>query len=190
MYHHRKGIYRVSCDTDIELHDIVCLVTEWFIVETRISTRETLEIIIEIPYQFTHRDFIMEDDTFGIEIGLIFKHPPSFLGEAHKIPDIFIGRNHLDFRNGLFDMDIGTWIWEILGIRYPEIGTFATFELYELRISSRIVGTLISSDEDLIGHLRARDDYIHIMFSPETLLHDIEMEESEKSTAKSISECW
>jgi hypothetical protein len=28
------------------------------------------------------------------------------------------------------------------------------------------------------------------MFSPEAFFHDVEMEESEKSTAKSISESW
>ena len=62
--------------------------------------------------------------------------------------------------------------------------------LGELRSSSRIVCTLISDDEDLIGHLWTRDDDVHSVLSPETLLHDIEMEESEKSTAKSISERW
>ena len=61
--------------------------------------------------------------------------------------------------------------------------------LGELRSSSRIVCTLISDDEDLIGHLWTRDDDVHSVLSPETLLHDIEVEESEKSTAKSISKC-
>lgn len=131
----------------------------------------------------------MQYDTTGIEIGLIPKYSPAFLSECHEVADIFIGRDHLDLGDRFCDMDIGSRLREIFGVRDPDVCTCMTFPFYELRSRSRIEGTLISSDKDLVCHLRTRDDHVHPMFTPEPFLHDIEMEESEESTAKSIPEC-
>jgi hypothetical protein len=86
-------------------------------------------------------------------------------------------------------MDIGPWTRDVLRIGYIEIGGGTPLMFDELTASPRIEGYLVPSDEELVGDLWTRDDDVHIILSPETLLHDIEMEESEKSTAKSISEC-
>ena len=37
VYHHREGVYRISGDSDIHLHDIIYLVSHRLIVEARIS---------------------------------------------------------------------------------------------------------------------------------------------------------
>ena len=125
----------------------------------------------------------------GIEIGLIPEYSSALLSKCHEIADIVIGRDHLDLGNRLGDVDIGSRIGEVFGIRYPDIGTRTTFPFDQLWSRSRIECALVSHDEDLVRHLRTRDDDVHTMLSPEPLFHDIEMEESEKSTAKSIAEC-
>lgn len=131
----------------------------------------------------------MEDDTSGVEVGLIFEYSSAILGESHKISDVFVRSDHLDLGDWFFDMDIGPWFREVFRIGYPEVGTSTSLELYELGAGTRIVCAFIPCDEDFIRHLRTRDDDIHVMFSPESLFHDIEVQESEKSTAKPISKC-
>ena len=125
----------------------------------------------------------------GIEIGLIPEYSSALLSQCHEIADIVIGRDHLDLGDRFGDVDIGSALREVFRIRYPNIGTRTTLPLDQLGSSSRIEGTLIPHDEDLVRHLWTRDDDVHTMLSPEPLFHDIEMEESEKSTAKSIAEC-
>jgi hypothetical protein len=186
--HHREGIDCLSSDADIHFYYIILLISEWLVVEARISTRERLQIIIEIPHELTHRHLVVEDDTTRIEVGLIFKYSSSFLREIHKIAYIVVRRDHLDLRDRLFDMDISSWSWEILRIRYPEVGGCMPFKLGKLRIISRVVCAFISGDQDLIRHLWTRDDDVHVVLSPESLFHDIEVEKPEKSTSKSISE--
>ena len=85
-------------------------------------------------------------------------------------------------------MYIGSWFWEIFRIGYPEIGASSSLERDEFRTGTRIVATLVSTDENLVGYLRTRDDYVHLMFTPETFLDDIEMKESEESASETISE--
>ena len=131
----------------------------------------------------------MEDDTSGVEVGLIFEYSSAILGESHEISDVFVRSDHLDLGDRLFDMDIGPWFREVFRIGYPEVGTSTSLELYELGAGTRIVCAFIPCDEDLICHLRTRDDDVHVMLSPESLFHDIEVQESEKSTAKPISKC-
>jgi hypothetical protein len=116
MYHHRKGIDRISGDSDIEFYDIILLVPEGFIVEARVSARETFEIIIEISYEFTHRYFIVENHARCIEIRLVFKYSTAFLRQCHEVSDIFIRSDHFDLGDWLFDMDIGTRFWEVFGL--------------------------------------------------------------------------
>ena len=125
----------------------------------------------------------------GIKICLIPEHSSALLGKCHEITDIVIGRDHLDLGDRFGDVDIGSTLREVFGIRYPNIGTRTILPLDQLGSGSRIEGTLIPHDEDLIRHLWTRDDDVHTMLSPKSLFHDIEMEESEKSTAKSIAEC-
>ena len=132
----------------------------------------------------------MENHTIGIEIGLVFEHSSSLLSKSHEIPDIFIWSNHLDFCNRLLYMDIGSRFWYIFRIGDIEIGAFSSLEFDEFSSSTRIECYFISSDEELVGNLRTRDDDVHIIFSPETFFHDIEMEEPEESTTKSISKSW
>ena len=132
----------------------------------------------------------MEDHTVGIEIGLVFEYSSAFLCESHQVPDILIRCDHLDLRNWFLDMDIGSRLRYILRIGYIEIGTLATTEFDEFTTGSWIECNLISSDQELVRDLWTRDDHVHIILSPETLLHDIEMEESEESTTISISESW
>lgn len=115
----------------------------------------------------------MEDDTLGIEVCLISKYSPALLSKCHEVSDVLIRGDHLDLGDRLFDMDIGSRLWEILRIGYMEIGTVSSFSLYELRTRTRVVGTFIADYQYLIRHLRTRDDDVHSVFSPETLLHDI-----------------
>lgn len=187
--HHGKCIDDISCDADIHLHDIILMESDRFIVEARIATRETLQIIIIVTHEFTHRDLIVEDDTTSIEVGLVAKYSPPLLREIHEISDVLIRRDHLDLGDRFFDMDIGSRLREIIRIRYREIGTLSSFSLDEFSSRTRIFCDFITIYEHLVRHLRTRDDHVHIMLSPEALLHDIEMEQSEESTAKSISEC-
>lgn len=135
--------------------------------------------------------------------------------EIHQISYIVIGSDHLNLGNRLLDMHVGAGFWEIFGIGDVEVGVYLTIRkvsttslsldiiliidrdkspdltriLHEFWVGSRIIRSLIPMDEHLIGNLWTRDDDVHIMLSPETLLHDIEMQESEKSTTKSIPKC-
>jgi hypothetical protein len=129
----------------------------------------------------------VEDDTSGVEVGLIFEYSSAILGESHEISDVFVRSDHFDLGDRLFDMDIAPWFREVFRIGYPEIGASSSLELDEFRIRTRIVCSFISRDEDLIGDLGTRDNHVHIMFSPESFFHDIEVKEPEESTSKSIA---
>lgn len=87
-------------------------------------------------------------------------------------------------------MDIGSRLGYILRIRYVEIGAFASLELHELTSCSWIECDLVTSDEEPIGDLWTRDDHIHIILSPESLLDDIQMQESEESATESVPQGW
>ena len=132
----------------------------------------------------------MENNTVGIEIGLVFEYSSAFLCESHQIPDILVRCDHLHLGDWFLDVDIGSRLGYILRIRYVEISTLSTLELDELTSGSWIECDLVTSDEELVGDLWTRDDHIHIILSPESLLDYIEMEESEESTTESVPESW
>ena len=73
-------------------------------------------------------------------------------------------------------MDIGSRLGHILGIGDVEVGALATLEFDELTSCSWVECYLVTSDEELVGDLWTRDDHIHIILSPESLLDYIEMQ--------------
>jgi hypothetical protein len=144
----------------------------------------------------------MKHNTIGIEVGLVFKYSSSFLCEVHEVPDIVVRGDHLNFGNRFFDVDVCSRLREVFRIGYIEICVYLSIsELTttslssniivicyidessdisrvsdNLRMCARIVCSLVSLDENLVCHLWARDDDVHIMFAPEPLLYDVEMQ--------------
>lgn len=128
--------------------------------------------------------------TIGIEVCLILEYSSSFLCQTHEVTDVFVRSDHLNLGNWFFDMDIGSGLREVFRIRDIEICCLASFVVDELGARTWIISTFISTDEYSVCHLWTRDDDVHIVLTPETLLDDVEMEESEESTTESISKSW
>ena len=158
----RKSIHRLTVQQNIQLHQFGRAEAVGMIVKRGISLGDTLQFIIEIDDYFAKRHIIIYFHTVTGNIFLLHQLATLAQTKSHDRTDIISSGNHRGADIGLLNTVYHSRIRHAAGIMHLS------------HISLLVI--------DIVGNVGHGGDNIHVKFTVKAFLHNLHVEQSEKTT--------
>ena len=164
MRQRRQGIYRLTIEQDVQLHQFGRTETVGMIVERSISFGDTLQLIIEIDNDFTQWHIIVYFHTVARNILLLHQFAALAKTKSHNRSDVVGGRDDRSTDVRLLDMIYHRNVRHATGIVY----------LHDMSLF--VV--------NIIGYIGYSRNNVHIEFTIQTFLNNLHVKQTKEATTE------
>ncbi len=169
MHQLRQGVDALTVDEDVELDQVGLAIVEQVVVKGPIPLGDRLELVVEVEDHLGQRDLEDHLQPVAGEILVVRVRAAALEAEFHDRPHVAVRDNDAGADERLQG-----------GIDQGGVGV-------ERRVVDRCLGAVAKSDP--VADRGGRQDQGEPVFALEALLHDLQMQETQKAAAKPKAQC-
>jgi len=168
MHDTREGIHRLGVHEHVQLHHVALHVFIRLVIHRAKAARDAFDAVMEIDQDLVQRNQACQHHAARVECFRVIQIA-AFLGDQrHHVTDVFVRADDECLHHRLFDLG------DVRHVRH---------ERRIIHFLHRAVGQI-----NLVHHARIRRDDVHVVFTTQTFLHDLQVEQTQKSAAETKPE--
>src|ERR687898_2441956 len=168
VHDHRERVDLVTCEQDVQLHEVALAHADQLVVERRITARSRLQLVEEVEHDLGKRKVVVELHALLRQERHVHVSAAPLLAKLHHRPDVLL--RHQD--------------------RGPDVGLLDRGDLDAVRHVGRRVNDHLAAvgEPDVVLDVRGRGQQLEVVLALEALAHDVHVEQPEEAAAETEAE--